>query len=125
MTTRDFVIIGGGINALVAAANLAESGRDVQVLERNDQVGGALQSTEILGEGIEADLYATNLNLFLANPGYEKWKDELRKLGFEAAHTTKPYCNVFPDGKAIKGLRRHREDPLGSARAFPGRSSWI
>ena len=49
MTTRDFVIIGGGINALVAAANLAESGRDVQVLERNDQVGGSLQSTEILG----------------------------------------------------------------------------
>ncbi|EPD70807.1 hypothetical protein HMPREF1219_00100 [Corynebacterium pyruviciproducens ATCC BAA-1742] len=122
MTTRDFVIIGGGINSLVAAAHLAESGRDVQILERNDQVGGALQSSEILGEGIEADLYATNLNLFLANPGYEKWKDKLRKLGFEPAHTTKPYCNVFPDGKAIKvygdiektraGLREHSPEDL-------------
>ena len=42
--TYDVVIVGGGHNALVAAAYLARAGRSVVVLERLDHVGGAAVS---------------------------------------------------------------------------------
>jgi phytoene dehydrogenase-like protein len=41
---HDAVIVGGGHNALVAAAYLARAGRSVLVLERRDHVGGAAVS---------------------------------------------------------------------------------
>jgi phytoene dehydrogenase-like protein len=52
---RDVVIVGGGHNALVAAAYLARAGRTVTVLERGDHVGGAAVS-ERPWEGVDARL---------------------------------------------------------------------
>jgi phytoene dehydrogenase-like protein len=49
------VIVGGGHNALVAAAYLARAGRGVRVLERLDHVGGAAVSAHAF-EGIDARL---------------------------------------------------------------------
>lgn len=51
----DAVIVGGGHNGLVAAAYLAKAGRRVQVLERQDHVGGAAVSAHVF-EGIDARL---------------------------------------------------------------------
>jgi len=51
----DVVIVGGGHNALVAAAYLARAGRGVRVLERLDHVGGAAVSAHAF-EGIDARL---------------------------------------------------------------------
>jgi len=53
--TRDVVIVGGGHNALVAAAYLARAGRTVTVLERLDHVGGAAVS-ERPWAGVDARL---------------------------------------------------------------------
>ena len=53
--SRDVVIIGGGHNALVAAAYLARAGRTVTVLERQDHVGGAAVS-ERPWAGVDARL---------------------------------------------------------------------
>ncbi|WP_448851261.1 phytoene desaturase family protein [Corynebacterium sp. 335C] len=121
-TTYDHILIGAGHNALVAAANLAENSRRVLVLERSDGPGGALRSSDCLGEGYVADLYATNLNLFLGNPGFQRWKDKLAAHGVEFATTDRPYANAFPDGTALKvygdvertreGLRAHSEEDL-------------
>ena len=44
--THDVVIVGGGHNALVAAAYLARAGRSVAVYERLDHLGGAAVSEE-------------------------------------------------------------------------------
>ena len=58
MTTdpdTNVVIVGGGHNALVAAAYLARAGRRVRVLERLDHVGGAAVSAHAF-EGIDARL---------------------------------------------------------------------
>ena len=52
---HDTVIVGGGHNALVAAAYLARAGRRVRVLERLDHVGGAAVSAHAF-EGIDARL---------------------------------------------------------------------
>jgi phytoene dehydrogenase-like protein len=54
-TTHDVVIVGGGHNALVAAAYLARAGRSVVVLERQSHVGGAAVS-ESPWPGVEARL---------------------------------------------------------------------
>jgi ribulose 1,5-bisphosphate synthetase/thiazole synthase len=40
----DVVLVGGGHNALVAAALLGRAGRTVLVLERRDELGGAAVS---------------------------------------------------------------------------------
>ena len=44
---RDAVIIGGGHNALVAAAVLARAGMKPVVLERTERIGGAAITSEI------------------------------------------------------------------------------
>ncbi|MGX1702981.1 phytoene desaturase family protein [Microbacterium sp. NPDC055357] len=54
-STHDVVIVGGGHNALVAAAYLGKAGRSVVVLERLDGVGGAAVS-ERPWEGVDARL---------------------------------------------------------------------
>jgi phytoene dehydrogenase-like protein len=41
----DAIVIGGGHNGLVAAAYLQKAGRQVVVLEREQQVGGILRPT--------------------------------------------------------------------------------
>jgi phytoene dehydrogenase-like protein len=51
----EVVIVGGGHNALVAAAYLARAGRPVRVLERLDHVGGAAISAHAF-DGIDARL---------------------------------------------------------------------
>ncbi|NYE19229.1 phytoene desaturase family protein [Microbacterium immunditiarum] len=53
--SHDVVIVGGGHNALVAAAYLARAGRSVIVLERLDHVGGAAVS-ERPWAGVDARL---------------------------------------------------------------------
>ncbi len=53
--THDVAIVGGGHNALVAAAYLARAGRSVVVLERLDHVGGAAVS-ERPWAGVDARL---------------------------------------------------------------------
>ncbi|WP_396658526.1 phytoene desaturase family protein [Microbacterium sp.] len=53
--THDVVIVGGGHNALVAAAYLALAGRSVVVLERLDHLGGAAVS-ERPWHGVDARL---------------------------------------------------------------------
>ena len=53
--THDVVIVGGGHNALVAAAYLARAGLQVVVLERLDHLGGAAVS-ESPWEGVAARL---------------------------------------------------------------------
>jgi phytoene dehydrogenase-like protein len=56
MTRRyDVVVVGGGHNALVAAAYLARAGRSVLILERADHLGGAAVS-EAVFPGVAARL---------------------------------------------------------------------
>lgn len=64
-TSYDAVIVGGGHNGLTAAAYLARAGLSVLVLERQAQLGGAVQSLQVF-KGINARLsrYSYLLSLF-------------------------------------------------------------
>ena len=46
MSQFDVIVVGGGINSLVTASMLGESGKDVLVLEARDQVGGLASASE-------------------------------------------------------------------------------
>ena len=98
----DAIVIGAGHNGLVCATYLARAGWDPLVLERNDAVGGAVRSAELTQDGFVHDCYATNQNLFLGSPVWEELQDELAAHGLSFAHSAKPFCNVFPDGSALR-----------------------
>ena len=101
-TEYDAIVVGAGHNGLTTAVYLAKAGWRVLVLERNDTIGGAVQSGEITLPGFTHDLYAMNQNLFLVSPVYAELKDDLKRHGLEYLISDKPYCNVFPDHQSIR-----------------------
>ena len=117
VSVYDVLLIGAGHNVLVAAARLAKAGRRVLVLERNDRVGGCIQSGEATVPGAVHDLWSTNQNLFVGSPAYAELKGDLDRHGVRFAVSERPFASVFPTGAALRvyrdaartrdGLRRH------------------
>ena len=56
MTDADVAIIGAGHNALIAAAYLAQAGKNVAVFERAARAGGAVQTREDIFPGYRIDV---------------------------------------------------------------------
>jgi phytoene dehydrogenase-like protein len=102
MGNYDVIVVGAGHNGLVSAVYLARAGYNVLVLERNNQIGGAVQSGEITRPGFIHDLWSTNQNLFLASPVYQELKDDLERHGLTYANSRNPYCCAFPDGTSLQ-----------------------
>ena len=55
MVQYDTIVIGGGLNSLVTASILGQSGKNVLLLEARDQIGG-LASTEEFVPGFKCNL---------------------------------------------------------------------
>ncbi len=94
------VIIGSGINALVAAALLSRKGEPVLVLERSDRPGGCMRTDEITLPGFRHDVMATTFVLFLTSPAYGELAEDLGRHGLEFCHTPHPTAVLRPDGEA-------------------------
>ena len=99
MAATDYIVVGSGINALVAAALLGRRGRKVLVLERNDRIGGCIRTEEITAPGFVHDVMATTFVLFLTSPAYAELGPELEKRGLAFAHTPTPTAVLLPDGR--------------------------
>ena len=95
----DYVIVGSGINALVAAALLGKKGKKVLVLERNDRIGGCMRTEEITAPGFIHDVMATTFVLFVLSPAYAALAGDLAARGLEFAHSPFPTGVLLPDGK--------------------------
>lgn len=97
----DHVIIGSGINALVAGAMLSLKGRRVLILERNDVAGGCLRTDEITLPGFHHDVMAATWVLFMTSPAGAALGPHLARHGFDYAHTPHPTAVVRPSGEAL------------------------
>jgi phytoene dehydrogenase-like protein len=97
----DYVIVGGGINGLVAASILGKRGRKVLLLDRSDRVGGCLRTEEITAPGFVHDVMATTLVLFLTSPAYGEIGKDLEARGFRVAHSDLPTGVLRPDGSHV------------------------
>jgi phytoene dehydrogenase-like protein len=97
--TADYVIVGSGVNALVAAALLGKKGRRVLVLERNDRIGGCIRTEAITAPGFLHDVMATTFVLFVTSPAYGALAGDLAARGLEFAHSQFPTGVLLPDGR--------------------------
>ena len=97
----DHVIIGSGINALVAAAMLALKGDRVLVLERAKRPGGCLRTEEITLPDFHHDVMAATFVLFMTGPAGAALGPHLARHGFEYCHTPNPTAVLRPDGSSL------------------------
>lgn len=101
MAAVDHLIIGSGINALVAAAMLSRKGDKVLLIERESRIGGCMVTDEITLPGFHHDVMAATFVLFITGPAYGALGDDLAKHGLEFCHTAKPTAVLRPDGSAV------------------------
>lgn len=101
MDAPDHLIIGSGINALVAAAMLSRKGDKVLVIEREDRIGGCMYTDEVTEPGFHHDVMAATFVLFLTGPAHGALGEDLAKHGLEFCHSAHPTAVLRPDGTAL------------------------
>lgn len=101
MADADYVVVGSGINALVAAALLGGRGRRVVVLERGDRLGGCMMTGEATLPGFRHDVMAATFVLFVLSPAYAELDADLARHGLGFAHTDAPTGVLMPDGRSL------------------------
>ena len=115
---RHHVVVGSGINALVAAALLARKGERVTVLEREERVGGCLRTEEATIPGFRHDVMAATWVLFATGPAMGALGPDLARHGFILRNGPHPTGVLRPDGTALV-LTTDRE---ANARALDARA---
>ena len=101
----DAVLVGSGINSLACAALLARAGWSVAVLEREDELGGAIRTTELTEPGYLHDVFSAWHPLWVGGAAHAELGDELAARGLEYLNTELPTATAFPDGEAAFLLR--------------------
>ncbi|MEU4802728.1 NAD(P)/FAD-dependent oxidoreductase [Actinosynnema sp. NPDC023587] len=112
MDSYDVVVVGGGHNALVAAAYLARAGRSVLVLEKLDHVGGAAVSERAF-PGVDARLSRYSYLVSLLPDRI------VADLGLTASLTSRAASSYTPAGNLLVE-RTPGEATAASFRALTG-----
>ena len=103
---RTVLVIGAGPNGLVAANLLVDAGWDVQLLEAQDHVGGAVASDEERGRGLRARHVQQLLSPGAASPVIAAL--ELEQHGLRWRHAPAVLGHPFPDGELGAAAPRRR-----------------
>ncbi len=99
MSEFDAILVGAGHNSLACAAHLAAKGWKTAVFERNERIGGAVQTREFTLPGFRHDFGAMNLSLFAGSAFHKKYANELKASGLEFAPSAHCFASAFPDGR--------------------------
>ncbi len=94
----DAVIIGSGINSLVAAVHMLHKGWSVAIYEAAATPGGAVKTLELTEPGFRHDWAAMNMSLFAGSAFHQVNAAALAGHGLEFAPVAKPFASAFPDG---------------------------
>jgi phytoene dehydrogenase-like protein len=134
--TFDVVVVGSGHNGLVAAAYLAKSGSRVLVLEKNDNLGGGVVTSELVAPEYRHDWHSATHIVIQANPLVRN--DELgliSKFGLEYIYPDAVFSTMFDDGSSIitygsldrtcESIARVSERDAVAYRAFVHRSQQL
>jgi phytoene dehydrogenase-like protein len=114
----DAVVIGAGPNGLVAANLLADAGWDVDVLEAQDEPGGAVRSAELTEPGFVSDVFSAFYPLAAASPAIRRL--ELERWGLRWCHGPLAVAHPLPDGRSA-ALSRDLDETAASLDALtPG-----
>lgn len=100
MADHDAIIVGSGINSLACAALLARGGWNVAVLEREDELGGAVRTAELTEPGFRHDVFSAWHPLWVGGPAHAELGEELAQRGLEYLNTEHPTGTLFPDGES-------------------------
>ena len=111
----DAVVIGAGPNGLVAANVLADAGWSVEVLEAQDEPGGAVKSAELVEPGFVSDRFSAFYPLAVASPAIRRL--ELERYGLEWAHGPLALAHPAADGTCVV-LSRDLDETAASLEAF-------
>ena len=101
----DAVVVGSGINSLACAALLARGGWNVRVLEREDELGGAIRTAELTEPGYLHDVFSAWHPLWVGGAAHAELGDDLAARGLEYLNTDHPTATLTPDGEATFLLR--------------------
>ncbi|MCW4354672.1 NAD(P)/FAD-dependent oxidoreductase [Hoyosella sp. YIM 151337] len=100
-TEVDAIVIGSGINGMVAAAELGRAGWSVALLERNEEIGGFIASSELTAPGYIHDTYSSWHPLFLSSPAYGVLGEDLARHGLEYRNTDELMTASVADDGAV------------------------
>lgn len=113
--TVDAVVIGSGINGLVAAAELATSGWSVALVERNAEPGGFIASGELTAPGYTHDTFSSWHPEFVTGGAYATLGEQLHAHGLRYLNADGYVTGtVRRDGSAVLAHR----DPQTTVEAF-------
>ncbi|MFD5522224.1 phytoene desaturase family protein [Streptomyces sp. NPDC127066] len=114
----DAVVIGAGPNGLVAANLLADAGWSVEVLEAQDEPGGAVRHDRGVDPDFASDLFSAFYPLAAASPVLAGL--HLEREGLSWSHAPKVLAHPLRDGRCAV-LSRDLEETAASLEAFaPG-----
>ncbi|MEE4540506.1 NAD(P)/FAD-dependent oxidoreductase [Streptomyces sp. V4-01] len=111
----DAVVIGAGPNGLVAANVLADAGWSVEVLEAQDQPGGAVRSDRGVDPAFVTDLFSSFYPMAAASPVLAALA--LEEEGLRWSHAPKVLAHPLPDGRCAV-LSRDLHETGGSLDSF-------
>ncbi len=119
----DYVVIGSGINSLVAAAELARSGAEVVLLEEHERLGGFIDSGELTVPGFIHDTFSSWHPLFVSGGAYAELGQELHDRGLryrntEDANTPWVCASIGTDARGNTTAVYAQRDPGATADAF-------
>jgi phytoene dehydrogenase-like protein len=116
--SRAAVVVGAGPNGLTAAIRLARAGRDVTVLEAQDEPGGAVKTAELTLPGFRHDVFSAVYPASVASPVLTRLP--LERHGVRWVHPEVLYAHPLPDGRGV-GLHRSLDATAASLDALhPG-----
>lgn len=113
--TVDAVVIGSGVNGLVAAAELAKAGWSVALVEQAPDLGGFIATEERTLPGYQHDTYSSWHPLFVSGGAYQALGEDLHRHGLRYRNTDGPVTATVTDSGRVAVAHR---DPGRTAEEF-------